>query len=86
MDSKVELYKAGSKVGSKVGGKLTENQQKILDLMTGNPHITKEEIVNNLDIGKTTVDNNISKLKKLGLLKRVGSDKAGHFGSFERMK
>jgi ATP-dependent DNA helicase RecG len=66
-------------VGSKVGSKLTNNQEKILNLMIKNPHIIKEEIINNLDIGKTAVDNNISKLKKLGLLKRVGSDKSGHW-------
>jgi len=71
--------KVGSKVGTKVGSKLTENQVKILELISDNPHITKKEMLDHLDIGKTAIDNNISKLKSLNLIKRVGSDKSGHW-------
>jgi ATP-dependent DNA helicase RecG len=69
----------GSKVGSNVGSKLTNNQKEILLLITKNPYITKKEIESNLDISKTAIDNNISKLKKEGILERVGSDKTGYW-------
>ena len=71
--------KEGSKEGSKLGSKLTQNQQKIVDLMKHNPHITKKDIIQSLNIGKTAVDNNIAKLKTIGILKRIGPDKGGHW-------
>jgi len=74
----------GSKVGSKVGSKLTLNQEKILLLIIKNPHITKKDIENNLDIGKTAIDNNIFKLKQNGILKRIGPDKGGYWKVIEK--
>lgn len=69
----------GSKMGSKMGSKLTNNQKDILFLIIKNPNITKKEMERNVDIGKTAIDNNISKLKKLGILERIGSDKTGYW-------
>jgi ATP-dependent DNA helicase RecG len=74
----------GSKVGSKVGSKLTLNQEKILLLIIKNPHITKKDFENNLDIGKTAIDNNIFKLKQNGILKRIGPDKGGYWKVIEK--
>ena len=66
-------------VGSKVGSKISQNQKKIIDLMSKNPHITKTELIDKLNIGKTAIDNNIAKLKETGLINRVGPDKGGHW-------
>jgi ATP-dependent DNA helicase RecG len=41
--------------------------------------ITKPQLANVTGLSKTSVDNNISKLKKLGLLTRKGSDKLGRW-------
>ncbi len=62
-----------------VGSKLIENQLKILLLMEENSRITKNEITDCLKISTTATDKNINKLKILGLLKRVGHNKGGHW-------
>ncbi len=66
-------------MGSKVGSKVTENQTKILKIISENPHITKKEILNHITIGKTAIDNNISKLKKMKLIKRIDSNKTRYW-------
>ena len=71
--------KRENKVGSKVGSKVTENQTKILKIISENPHITKKEILNHITIGKTAIDNNISKLKKMKLIKRIDSNKTRYW-------
>ena len=38
-----------------------------------------EGLAEKIDLGTTAVENNISKLKKKGLLKRVGPAKGGHW-------
>jgi predicted HTH transcriptional regulator len=44
-----------------------------------NGKITKPQISNIIAQGKTSVDNHIAQLRKLGLLNRVGSDKSGQW-------
>jgi ATP-dependent DNA helicase RecG len=56
---------------------LSENQLKIMDLIFENPEITKLILCDSINVGITTIDNNIKKLKDLNLLKRFGSDKTG---------
>ena len=67
------------KVGEKLGVKLGENEIKILKLMEDNKYITTKELSEHIKISTTAVDNNISKLKKKGILKRIGSDKGGYW-------
>jgi len=50
---------------------------KIMDLIFENPEITKLILSTSINVGTTTIDNNIKKLKDLNLLKRIGSDKTG---------
>jgi ATP-dependent DNA helicase RecG len=69
----------GSKLAGKVGSKLAESQIKILSLIADNPAITKRELSEILKISTTAIDKNISKLKALKLIKRVGPDKGGHW-------
>ena len=58
---------------------LAENQKKILNLMKGNPHISKEELARKVGISTTAIDKNITQLKKKGFLRRVGPDKGGYW-------
>lgn len=44
-----------------------------------NPHITKNELAEKLGKSRATVTRQIQKLKKLSLIKRIGSDKSGHW-------
>jgi len=71
--------KLGVKLGDKLGVKLGENEIKILKLMEGNKHITTKELSEYIKISTTAVDNNISKLKKKRLLKRIGSPRGGYW-------
>jgi ATP-dependent DNA helicase RecG len=71
--------KRGEKWGEKWGEKLTENQEKILGLIVSDKSISIVEISKKLKLGTTAVENNIAKLKKMGLLKRVGPAKGGHW-------
>jgi ATP-dependent DNA helicase RecG len=52
---------------------------KILSAIYDEERITKPQLSDVIGQGKTSVDNNINKLKKLGLLTREGSDKIGRW-------
>jgi len=49
-----------------------------------NKYITTKELSEHIKISTTAVDNNISKLKKKGLLRRVGPAKGGHWEVIEK--
>ena len=71
--------KVTKKLGIKLGVKLGENEIKILELMRDNKYITTKELSEHIKISTTAVDNNISKLKKKELIRRIGSPKGGHW-------
>lgn len=66
-------------LGIKFGIKLGINQQLILEEIEKNPFITATEIAYKINISKTAVENNIAKLKELGILQRVGARKNGYW-------
>lgn len=57
--------------------KLTERQQKILDLIKESPTITAKQMSKTLSVSSRTVERDISALKEIGVLKRVGKDYDG---------
>jgi len=59
--------------------RLAESQKQILQLVKDNPYISKKELSEIIGISTTAIDKNIKKLKKEGLLKRVGPAKGGHW-------
>ena len=59
--------------------RLAESQKRILELTKENPYISKNELSKKIGISTTAIDKNITKLKKEGLLKRIGPDKGGHW-------
>ena len=59
--------------------KLSKNQMNILEKMSENSNATLAELSKLLGLGRTTITDNVSKLQKMGVLKRVGSDKTGHW-------
>jgi len=75
----VVAEKVPKKLGIKLGIKLGENEIKILELMRDNKYITTKELSEHIKISTTAVDNNISKLKKKGLLRRIGPAKGGYW-------
>ncbi len=66
-------------LGIKLGIKLGINQQLILKEIEKNPFITAAEIAYKINISKTAVENNLAKLKELGILQRVGARKNGYW-------
>jgi len=62
-----------------LGEKLGENEVKIIEVMKENKYATAKELSEHIKISTTAVDNNISKLKKKGILKRIGPAKGGYW-------
>ncbi|NIP36194.1 MAG: winged helix-turn-helix transcriptional regulator [Thermoplasmata archaeon] len=59
-------FPTGEEVGE--GIRLSELQEDIIDLVSGNPGITQSEIVTRLDVPKQTVSYNVGNLSSYGLL------------------
>lgn len=57
--------------------KLTERQQKILNLIKESPTITGKQMSEILSVSQRTIDRDISALQKIGVLKREGKDNDG---------
>ena len=72
-----EMISSEKKVTVKVTQKVTVNQQKILELIKQNPHITQEELTEAVGIARKNIINNMKKLQEAGLLVRHGADKNG---------
>ena len=69
-----------NKVGNKVGNKNLNNSQiKVLAEIRNNPNVTKQQLMTLCELGKTSIDNIISTLKKLGYIERIGSNKTGYW-------
>lgn len=64
--------------------RLSLNQIKILTLIKGNGGITIEKLSNDIGINVRNIKKNILKLKKFGLLERIGSDKTGYWKVIEK--
>jgi len=69
----------GDTLGEKLGEKLGENFLKIMQLIQENKHVTTKQLSEKIGISTTAIDNNILKLKKKGLIKRIGPDKGGYW-------
>jgi ATP-dependent DNA helicase RecG len=67
----------------KLADGLSENQKEIVKLILINPEITKKEMAQNIDVSTTTIDKNISTLKNKKIIKRIGSNKTGHWKILE---
>lgn len=59
--------------------RLVESQKRILILIKENPYISKKELSKTIGISTTAIDKNITRLKKEGLLRRIGPDKGGYW-------
>lgn len=66
-------------INAPLSGVLGDTQARIVELVTATPHISYDEIAERLSIARSTVMRNIGKLKAMGVLRRVGSRKTGHW-------
>ena len=71
------IDKTVDKVIDKTRGGLSEVNIRIIEEMRYNPGITQPQLAEKLGVGKTTIQKNISYLKKNGFIDRVGPNKTG---------
>ena len=64
-------------VGDMTETKLTERQQKILNLIKESPTITGKQMSEILSVSQRTIERDLSALQKKGVLKRKGKDNGG---------
>lgn len=77
-----EVILRGGLVGGLVDGLvdgLVESQRKIVALIRANPKISKKEMSEYIGISTTSVDKHIRSLREKNLIKRIGSDRTGHW-------
>lgn len=48
-------------------------------MLRGNPNLSYDNLAERLDVDRGTITRNIAKLRKAGILRRVGSKKTGHW-------
>jgi len=65
--------------GEKLGEKLTENQINIIEAIQCNNKITQLELAKVIGISTTSKENNLRKLRQLGVVKRIGPAKGGYW-------
>ena len=53
--------------------------QKILESIRANPFVGTQEMANMIGVERSTVARAIAKLKRAGMLRRIGPDKGGHW-------
>ena len=64
--------------------KLTERQQKILNLIKQSPTITGKQMSEILSVSQRTIERDLSTLQKNGVLKRQGKDNDGVWVALEK--
>ena len=69
----------GDVTGDVTGDGLTSSQDSILNLLHREPSLTISQISQRLKLEKRWIERNISKLKKIGALKRIGGAKGGRW-------
>jgi ATP-dependent DNA helicase RecG len=57
----------------------TDTVEKILDIISNNPHITQAQLAEITGLTRRGIEWNIQQLKAKGLIERVGADKGGHW-------
>jgi predicted HTH transcriptional regulator len=70
---------ANAPVNAPVSAPVNRLQERLLMLIKQNPKATLDSLAEQSGRDRSTVRRNIAKMKELGVLKRVGSDKSGHW-------
>ena len=71
------INKVGNEVGNRVGN-LSENQVRIIELMKKEPKVSAKVLAEHVGISTRKVEENIAKLKKMEIVKRIGGTR-GHW-------
>lgn len=71
-------------VNAPVNAPVNNTENTVLEIINNNPSITYDDIASIIKRDRKTVQRAINKLKKLGLIERIGSDKTGHWKIIEK--
>lgn len=71
--------RVGENIAERVRRKFGESSEKIIEIILINKNISAQEIAKQMNISSRAVEKQIAKLKKCGILKRVGADKGGYW-------
>ncbi len=74
----------GINVGINVGIKLSEKEQKILELLQSQAHLSIRELAQELKLSQRQAERLIASLKKNKLIQREGSNKSGRWNVLKR--
>jgi ATP-dependent DNA helicase RecG len=66
-------------IADRLGDRLGDSQQSILKVIKNNPYISLSRRSKEIGISQTAIEKNVNKLKRTGLLLRVGSNKTGYW-------
>ncbi len=58
---------------------LSETDILLFKAIKNNPHLSQPQLANKCGVGKTTIQNVITRLKKLKYIERIGSNKTGYW-------
>ena len=72
-----DTQNVGDSDGDMSETKLTERQQKILNLVKENPALTGKQMSETVSVSQRTIERDLSALQKLCVLKREGKDNDG---------
>ena len=75
---------ASADVGVSVGANVGVNEQKILNIIAGNDHVTAKQMSEIIGISQRQVERLLSSLTKNQIIERVGADKNGYWRIIER--
>ncbi|WP_157844291.1 MarR family transcriptional regulator [Candidatus Methanomethylophilus sp. 1R26] len=64
---------------------LTENEKRILDTLRLHPDYTLTKIASLSGMSRSYVGKTVSKMKKMGLVERIGSNKSGSWAVKDRI-
>lgn len=70
--------------GVNEGVKLSDKEKNIFELLKQNPAITTIMLIQTTGLSRSTVERAIVKLKSLNYIRRIGSDKGGHWEVVEK--
>jgi ATP-dependent DNA helicase RecG len=79
------IEKTGKSI-EKTGKSIEKSTEKILKLISENPFITTAQLSENIGISIAAINKQITKLKKLTLLRRDGADKGGKWVVIDKEK
>lgn len=66
-------------MGERLGEKLGENESKICHFLKAGKYSTMTSLAAAIGISTTAVEKNVAKLKKKGVIRRVGPARGGHW-------